>query len=198
MCIKTGHGPHSSKTLCCSIYCLFCVVPYIVCFVLFCVLFVLCCSIYSLFCVVLCIACFVLFCVLFVLCCSIYCLFCVVLYIVCFVLFYILFVLCCSIYCLFCVVLYIVCFVLFCVLFVLCRSFYCLYVNVYCTTATGWLPNCGKKIYHIKNEYYNYGVEFPLRNWQSLSWPEKVVFLSFSYQKYNSHSTRDTFLLPLK
>ena len=23
-----------------------------------------------------------------------------------------------------------------------CCSVYCLYVNVYCTTATGWLPNC--------------------------------------------------------
>jgi len=33
----------------------------------------------------------------------------------------------------FCVVLCIVRFV---------RSVYCLYVNVYCTTATGWLPNC--------------------------------------------------------
>jgi len=33
-------------------------------------------------------------------------------------------------------------FVLFYVLFVLCRSVYCLYVNVYCTTATGWQPNC--------------------------------------------------------
>jgi len=33
-------------------------------------------------------------------------------------------------------------YVLFCVLFVLCRSVYCLLVNVYCTTATGWLPNC--------------------------------------------------------
>jgi len=33
-------------------------------------------------------------------------------------------------------------FVLFYVLFVLCRSVYCLGVNVYCTTATGWLPNC--------------------------------------------------------
>jgi len=28
---KTGHGPHSSKLLCCSIYCLFCVVLCIVC-----------------------------------------------------------------------------------------------------------------------------------------------------------------------
>jgi hypothetical protein len=33
-------------------------------------------------------------------------------------------------------------FLLFCVLFVLRRSVFCLYVNVYCTTATGWLPNC--------------------------------------------------------
>ena len=32
-------------------------------------------------------------------------------------------------------------FVLLYVLFVLCRSL-CLCVNVYCTTATGWLPNC--------------------------------------------------------
>ena len=33
-------------------------------------------------------------------------------------------------------------FVLFYVLFLLCRSVYCLCVNVHCTTATGWLPNC--------------------------------------------------------
>ena len=32
--------------------------------------------------------------------------------------------------------------VLFYVLFVLCRSVYCFCVNVYCTTATGWQPNC--------------------------------------------------------
>jgi len=37
---KTGHGPHSSKFLCCSMYCLFCVVLCIVCFVSFRVLFV--------------------------------------------------------------------------------------------------------------------------------------------------------------
>jgi len=28
---KTGHGPHSPKLLCCSMYCLFCVVLCIVC-----------------------------------------------------------------------------------------------------------------------------------------------------------------------
>ena len=39
-----------------------------------------------------------------------------------------------------CVVLCI--FVLFYVLFVLCRSVYCLCLYVYCTAATGWLPNC--------------------------------------------------------
>jgi hypothetical protein len=39
-------------------------------------------------------------------------------------------------------------FVLFYVLSVLCRSLYCLCVYVYCTTATGWLPNCSY-IYHI-------------------------------------------------
>jgi hypothetical protein len=33
-------------------------------------------------------------------------------------------------------------FVLFYVLSVLCRSMYCSCVNVYCTAATGWLPNC--------------------------------------------------------
>ena len=33
-------------------------------------------------------------------------------------------------------------FVLSYVLFVLCRSVNCVCVNVYCTTATGWLPNC--------------------------------------------------------
>ena len=30
----------------------------------------------------------------------------------------------------------------FLILFVLCRPVYCLCVIVYCTTATGWLPNC--------------------------------------------------------
>jgi len=34
--------------------------------------------------------------------------------------------------------------VLFYVLFVLCRSVYCLCVNVHCTTATGWQPNCSQ------------------------------------------------------
>ena len=38
---------------------------------------------------------------------------------------------------------------LFYVLFVLCRSLYFLCVNVHCTTATGWLPNCSEQIYHI-------------------------------------------------
>ena len=33
-------------------------------------------------------------------------------------------------------------FLLFYVLFVLCHSVYCLCVNVYCTKASGWLPNC--------------------------------------------------------
>ena len=33
-------------------------------------------------------------------------------------------------------------FVWFYVLFALCRCMYCLCVNVYCTTATGWQPNC--------------------------------------------------------
>jgi hypothetical protein len=33
-------------------------------------------------------------------------------------------------------------FVLFYVLFALCRSVHCLCVYVYCTTTTGWLPNC--------------------------------------------------------
>ena len=37
-------------------------------------------------------------------------------------------------------------FVFFYVLFVLCRSVYFLCVNVYCATATGWLPNCSEQI----------------------------------------------------
>ena len=49
------------------------------------------------------------------------------------VLFYLLFVSCRSVYC----------------LCRLCRSVYCLCVNVYCTSATGWLPNCSIQIYHI-------------------------------------------------
>jgi hypothetical protein len=31
----------------------------------------------------------------------------------------------------------------------MCFSMYCLLVNVYCTTATGWQPNCTWQIYHI-------------------------------------------------
>ena len=38
---------------------------------------------------------------------------------------------------------------LFYVLIVLFRSVYCLCVNVYCATATGWLPNCSYQIYKI-------------------------------------------------
>jgi hypothetical protein len=41
--------------------------------------------------------------------------------------------------------------VLFGVLTVLCRSVYCLYVNVFCTTATGCLPNCSKQNIIINN-----------------------------------------------
>ena len=33
---KMGHGPHSSKLLCCSMYCLFCVVLCIVCVNVYC------------------------------------------------------------------------------------------------------------------------------------------------------------------
>ena len=40
-------------------------------------------------------------------------------------------------------------FLLFYILLVLCRSVYCLCVNVYCTTAIGWLPNCSEQMYHI-------------------------------------------------
>jgi len=71
---KRGHGPHSSKFLCCSH----------VFFVLFYVFFVLFSCI---FCVVLCIFCVVLMyflcCSMYFLCCSMYCLFCAVLCIVC-------------------------------------------------------------------------------------------------------------------
>jgi hypothetical protein len=113
----------------------------------FCVFLILCRSVRCLFCAVLCIVCFVLFCVLLVLCCSIYCLFCVVPCI--FVSFCILFILSCS--CIVCFVLFCVLFVLCCYVYFLCRSFYCLCVNVYCTTATRWLPSCNKQIYHILN-----------------------------------------------
>jgi hypothetical protein len=47
---KTGHGPHSSNFLCCSMHfcvvlCIFCVVLYIVCFVSFSLLFVCICTV---------------------------------------------------------------------------------------------------------------------------------------------------------
>jgi hypothetical protein len=68
--------------------------------------------------------------------------FCVVLCIVCY--------LCCSMYCLFFVLFYVlfVFYVVLCIVF-FCRSVYCLCVNVYCTTATAWQPNCSWQIYHI-------------------------------------------------
>jgi hypothetical protein len=34
-----------------------------------------------------------------------------------------------------------------------CFSVYYLCVNVYCTTATGWLPNCGEQIYQYQYQY---------------------------------------------
>jgi len=43
-------------------------------------------------------------------------------------------------------------FVSFYVLLVFCRSVYCLCVNVYCTAATGWLPNYSHQIYHNNEE----------------------------------------------
>ena len=42
---------------------------------------------------------------------------------------------------------------LFYVLFVLCPV-YCLCVNVYCTTATVWLPNCSQQIYHVISVFF--------------------------------------------
>jgi len=33
-------------------------------------------------------------------------------------------------------------------------SVYCLCVNVYCTTATGCLPNCSYQIYHIISVFF--------------------------------------------
>jgi len=104
---KTGHGPHSSQFLCCSMY--FCVVLCI--FVLFYVFFVLCYVFFVLFYVFLCcsmyffVLCYVFFVLFYVfLCCSMY--FFVLCYVF-FVLFYVF--LCCSIYCLFCDVLCTVC-----------------------------------------------------------------------------------------
>ena len=44
-------------------------------------------------------------------------------------------------------------FVLFYVLFALRPSVYCLCVNVYCTTATRWLPNFSEQIYIIISYY---------------------------------------------
>jgi hypothetical protein len=39
------------------------------------------------------------------------------------------------------------------VLFVLCRSVYCFCVYVYCTTATGWLPNCSQIYIKYKDRF---------------------------------------------
>ena len=54
--------------------------------------------------------------------------------------------------------------VMFCVLIVLCRSAYCVCVcvcvcvNVYCTAATGWLPNCS--LTHVT--YIKFPMQCPL------------------------------------
>jgi len=47
----------------------------------------------------------------------------------------------------------------FCVVLctVLCRSVYCLCVNVYCTTATGWQPNCGLTNTHTHTHTHTLG-----------------------------------------
>jgi hypothetical protein len=89
---NTGHGPHSSKFLCCSVYFLCCSIYFLCCSMYF-----LCCSMY--FCVVPCIfrAVLCIFCV--VLCIFVLlCIFCVVLCIVCFVSFSVLFVCICVLY----------------------------------------------------------------------------------------------------
>jgi hypothetical protein len=40
----------------------------------------------------------------------------------------------------------------------LCCSVYCLCVNVYCTAATGWQPNCSKQIYQYQYEILSISV----------------------------------------
>jgi len=40
----------------------------------------------------------------------------------------------------------------------LCCFVYCLCVNVYCTTATGWIPHCSQQIYHIIYHIMSYHI----------------------------------------
>ena len=56
-------------------------------------------------------------------------------------------------------------------MFVLCRSVYCLCVNVYCTTATGWQPNCSQK-YII---YQNISILQALNEQHDLIWKDIAV-----------------------
>jgi len=151
---KTGHGPHSSKFLCCSMY--LCVVLCI--FVLF---YVFLCSMY--FCVVLCIFCvllciFVLFYVFFVLfyvfLCSMYfCVLCIFMLFYVFFVFYVFFCcsmyfLCCSMY--FCVVLCIFCVVCIFVFYVfLCSSMYfCVVLCIVCFVSFSVLFVCKCVLYY--------------------------------------------------
>jgi len=41
----------------------------------------------------------------------------------------------------------------------LCCSVYCLCVNVYCTAATGWQPDCSLQIYHISYRIISHSLQ---------------------------------------
>ena len=93
--------------------------------------------------------------------CIVLCIFCIVLCIfVSFYVFFESFYVFCIVLCIFWIVLCILyrsmyfCIVLCIVLYrsmycLLYHSMYCLCVNVYCTSATGWQPNCSKQMYHF-------------------------------------------------
>jgi len=72
----------------------------------------------------------------------------------------------------------------------LCCSMYCLCVNVYCTTATGWQPNCSKQIYHItihrsKSNFKQYPCAYALFNERvQRMWSKASCLLNLHIRRY--------------
>ena len=51
-----------------------------------------------------------------------------------------------------------------------CCSVYYLCVNVYCTTATGWLPNCGEQIYQYQYQIATHSADIIRSMNMNLHW----------------------------
>jgi len=124
----------------------------------------------------------------------VYVLLCYVYVLLCLCILIVMFMYCCAM----CSYFYVYIFLLLCMFHSLysvslCRSVYCLYVNVYCTAATGWLPNCSHKNSDRKEarsvfHYFCPGLPVwltlcPIKQCSTLSWMVSVhAFAKAAYR----------------